>query len=418
MGAQTSERMRRLATALGLVALAAGATSAGACIRRGYPLSATGQVDIRTNVAGALYAAGSFDANGRPEGPRQTPSSSEVKLFMTETGEAAFGGIVEVRIEPGEALELSSAPDEPDDDKTCALVEGSFQCRATVEGYARFVVTSQTDWSGEAQIVVTWADQREEQDITVLPAGLPEEATNFTLIAGGLDDTSRVLATFLPLQCTIGPVPDDLGSKWRDGQIRVRQAFVRATAPPTSPGVVENAPVTIESLHAEAALSLDQQCKDADRKTRLRVLLDVNGESPPFFLCFSDIGGNIELAVNSGQKSLTPNREILVDAEPRLLRIRALKQTVAADTPIELFEISAYNADRVRIAMPVDIITSDEQVLPLQQASLTLNDENNEATVLQIVPGIEGQANVHVTPRLLSQPDCASETVTVVTSLP
>ncbi len=68
--------------------------------------------------------------------------------------------------------------------------------------------------------------------------------------------------------------------------------------------------------------------------------------------------------------------------------------------------------------MPVDIATSDEQVLPLNQVSLTLNDESNEATIVQVVPGALGTAQLHVTPRLLESPDCASQTVTVVASLP
>jgi hypothetical protein len=407
---------RPVLSALALAAIAAGAASQGACIKRGYPLAPTGQVDIRTDVAGPLFAAGAFDAQGKPTGPRQNPYSSGVKLFMTEGGEAAFGGVVEVRVEPSEALTLYSSPEDPDDDKTCFRTEGSFQCRATTEGYASFVVFSETDWSGEAKIVVTWSDQRKEQDVTVLPAGLPEDATNFALIAGGLDNTDRVLATFVPLKCTIGPVPDDLGSKWREGEIRVREAFVRATPPSTSPTVVENAPVTIESLHSEAALALDPSCKE--RQTRLRVLLGTSGESPPFYICFSDIGGNVELAVTSGQKTITPNREIQVDPEPRLLRVRTLMQTVEVSDPVGLFEISAYNADRVRIAMPVDLVTSDELVLPLDQASVTLNDENNEATIVNVVPGSEGQATLHVTPRLLTSPDCASQTITVVTSLP
>lgn len=402
-------------SALAAAALAAGVASGGACIRRGYPLAQAGSVDIRTDVAGALFGAGAFDAQGKPTGPRQQPFSTRVQLFMSEGSEAAYGGIVEVRIEPSEALVLQSDPAEPNGEKSCELTEGSFRCIGTEEGYANFVVSSEGDWSGEAQVVVTWADQRKERAITVLPAGLPEEATNFTLIAGGLGDTDRVLATFVPLQCTIGPVPDDLGSKWREGEIRVRQAVVRATAPTNAPGVVENAPVTIESLHSEAELSLEKSC--SQRQTRLRVLLNATGESEPFFICFSDLGGNVELSVSSGQKVVEPNRQIQVDAEPRLLRVRTLKDIVPEGDPVDLFEISAYNADRVRIAMPVDIESSDGQVLPLTQGSLTLSSEDNDPTVLQVIPGKTGTAQIHVTPRLLTSPDCSSQAVTVESSL-
>jgi hypothetical protein len=413
--AQSRRRPALAAVLLGTAALAAGALGSGACIKLGYPLAATGQVDIRmVDVAGPLFAA---DAPGTDEKFRQSPFETHVSLFMTESGEPAFSGIVEVRIEPSEALTLYSARDsegEPAGNKTCARVEGSFRCRASEEGYANFLVRSEGDWSGQATIVVTWADQREERDVTVLPAGLPEDVTNFTLIAG---DSDRVLATFLPLKCTIGPVPEDLGSKWREGEIRVREAFVRATPPPTSPGVVKNAPVIIEPVNSsEAALSLSPKCEE--RLPRLRVLLDVEGKSEPFYLCFSDIGGTVEFAVTSGQKTIEPNREIVVDPEPRLLRVRTLQSTVYSNDPVDLFEISAYSADRVRIKMPVDLVTSNDLVLPLEQASISLNDEDNVATILQVVPGQPGQAELHVTPRLLTNPDCASQTITVLASPP
>jgi hypothetical protein len=264
-------------------------------------------------------------------------------------------------------------------------------------------------------IVVSWADQRKEHEVTVLPAGLPEDATNFTLIAGGLNDTDRILPTFVPLQCTIGPVPDDLGSKWREGEIRVRQAIVRASAPANAPGVLTNAPVTIESLHAECELSLDPACKAQDRQSRLRILLRASGETDPFYLCFSDLGGEVEVAVSSGQKKVEPNRTIQVDPEPRLLRVRNLKDFVETGTPIDLFEISAYNANRVRISIPIDLETSDEQVLPLTQASITLTGETDDPTVIQVLPTKPGTAQLHVTPRLLNSPDCTSQTVTVDT---
>lgn len=396
-----------------LALLALGVATSSSCLKRGYPLAQAGQVDIRTDTQGALFAASSFDASGKAIGVRQTPYSTGVKLFITEGSESAFGAIVEVRVEPSEALKLSYDPADPTDDRTCDLRDGAFQCRANAEGYANFVVSSEGDWAGEAAIVVTWADQRKEKPISVLPAGLPDDATNFSFIAGGLDDTDRILPTFVPLKCTIGPVPDDLGSKWREGEIRVRQAVVRATAPPNAPGVVENAPVTIESLHAEAELSLDPACKNVDRQTRLRVLLDATGQSPPFFLCFSDLGGNVTIAVTSGQKTIDPPRQIQVDPEPRLLRVRNLKDFVEAGTPIDLFEISAYNANRVRIAMPIDLETSDEQVLPLNQASITLTGESDDPTVIQVLPTKPGTAQLHVTPRLLTSPDCTSQTVTV-----
>ena len=63
--------------------------------------------------------------------------------------------------------------------------------------------------------------------------------------------------------------------------------------------------------------------------------------------------------------------------------------------------------------MPVDLETSDEQVLPLSQGSLTLSSENDDPTVVQVLPMKIGTAQIHVTPRLLTSPDCTSQTVTV-----
>jgi hypothetical protein len=122
----TLSRSRRRAPLLPLsgVALALFAASVAtqsACIKRGYPLAQAGQVDIRSDIAGALFAASSFDKNGKPLEPRQTPFETGVKLYMTEGSEAAFGGTVEVRIEPPEALSLEPSASEPADDKSCEL---------------------------------------------------------------------------------------------------------------------------------------------------------------------------------------------------------------------------------------------------------------------------------------------------------
>jgi hypothetical protein len=418
MSAQPSRWGRARIRALRVVVLAAVAAGGASCIERGYPLGRSGNVEIRTDVAGALFATDTLDAQGKPSGPRQTPSSTGVTLALTEGSQAAFGAFVEVRVEPSEALTLISATgeDTPNALPTCAFTDGSFRCMATAQGTARFTLASQSDWSGDAKLVVSWADQSKEQTIHVDPAGLPSTATNFTMIVGGVDDVDHVLATFLPLQCTIGPLPDDLGSKWRKGQIRSRQTYVRATPPSSAPSVVENAPVIIESLGSEAALSLAEDCEK--RETRLRVRLDATGQSSAFYLCFSDIGGTIPFSVTSGAKSIEPNRQIIVDAEPRLLRVRALTSQVTVGFPVDLFEISAYNANRVRIAMPVDLHIGNDQVLAIDAASLTVADEANTATVIQAGALMPGTTELHVSPRLLATPDCVSPAVAVVAPLP
>lgn len=385
------------------------------CIQRGYPLASAGQVDVRVDVAGALFAADTLDDKGKPVLPRQSPFETGATLYMIEGGAPAFGAFVTVRVEPRQALTLRPDSSESSDDPTCAEVNGSFRCTASRDGFARFVVSSQSDWSGTASIMVSWADQVREEKITVLPAGLPENATNFSMLIGGLDeaaDGNHVLPTFLALKCGTGPVPSDLGSKWRDGEIRVREAYVRATPPSNAPGVVENAPVIVESLFSEAAVSTTQDC--LDRRTRLRVLLDGTGESQRFFLCFSDIGGEASFAVSSGEKQLDPGPRITIDPEPHLLRVRALQSVVEIGPQTDLFEVSAYDVNRVRLAMPVDLTIDDDQVVMLEQASVTLDKEPTPATLIAGTPKAVGAVQLHVKPRLLSQPDCTSDAISIV----
>ncbi|WP_437605496.1 hypothetical protein WMF20_30870 [Sorangium sp. So ce834] len=416
---RSSPRRARRGRRPGAPLLAAGAFAlalSAACIERGYPLAGSGRVELRADVAGPLFAADTLDAAGRPVLPRQSPWRTEVSLKLTEANEPAYGAYVEVRVTPSEALALRPAESAEGDGASCGVKDGAFRCTAGTQGYARFTAASEGDWSGEARLVVAWADRTEELPITVLPAGLPGDATNFALIAGGLGESDRVLATYVPLTCTIGPLPDDLGATWRPGAIRSREARVRASPPQNAPGVVEHAPVIIESLHSEAALSLAPDCRE--RTTRLRVLLGATGESPPFTLCFSDLGGEVRLAVSSGQKALEPNPSLTVDPEPRLLRVRALRSVVTAGTPGDLFEVSAYNAERVRIAVPVDLDVGDDRVIALGEASVTLRGEDSEATIIQGVAVAPGTTALRVTPRLLASPECSSEPITVVAPEP
>jgi hypothetical protein len=417
MSALPSRPGRTALRALSMAAMATMAAGGASCIQRGYPLGRSGNVAIRTDVAGALFAADTLDANGNPSGPRQTPNATGVTLAMTEGSQAAFGAFVQVRVEPSEALTLTSEAGEETSTglPTCAVVDGSFRCMATEQGAARFNLASQSDWSGEAKLIVSWADQTKDLTVQVHPAGLPSTANNFTMIVGGVDDADHVLATFLPLQCTLGPLPDDLGSKWRKGQIRSRQTYVRATPPSAAPSVVANAPVIVESLGSEAALSLTEDCET--RQTRVRVLLDGTGQSSAFFLCFSDIGGTIPFSVTSGAKSIEPNRVIVVDPEPRLLRVVALTSQITVGFPVDLFEISAYDANRRRIAMPVDLHMGNDQILSIPAASVALADEENLATVIQAGALAPGVTELHVSPRLLATPDCVSPAVTVVAPL-
>jgi hypothetical protein len=384
---------------------------AGACIQKGFPLSSSGSVDVSVDVSGPLYAAGALDMDGNPVTPRQSPYETGVTLYMTENGQPAYGAYVDVRVSPPDALTLESDPKEKS--PTCTANGGAFRCMATSAGYARFVATSAGVWSGTAKLQIDWGgNQPKEQPVTILPAGLPQDATDFQMVVGGVGGSDHVLATYTSLQCTSGPVPDDLGSKWPAGKIRARQAYVIATAPPASPTVLTNAPVVVESHSAEAAIALKPDC--VDRHPRLRMLMNASGQTDPFYLCFSDDGGNITFAVNSGQKVIDPPPQITVEPEPRLLRVRAVVDQVYVSTlPLDVFEVSAYNSDRQRIAIDVDVHVDDPTVLSISQASVTLADESSPASVVQGLPLMPGTVSLHASPRLLDMPDCASPPVTV-----
>jgi hypothetical protein len=235
------------------------------CIEAGYPLAPSGTVDIRLDVNQPLFAADLLDDKGVALEPRQHPFETGVTLSLTETNAPAFGGYVTVRVEPRQALTLRTDEQEvaKGSEATCVERDGSFRCTADREGLARMIISSQSDWSGTASLIVSYADRTEDKPIEILPAGLPNSATNFSMIVTGLNESfngKRLLPTYLALDCSIGPVPDDLGSKWRAGAIRTREAQVRATPPLNAPGVVENAPVIVEALQSEALLSEKNDC--------------------------------------------------------------------------------------------------------------------------------------------------------------
>lgn len=408
----------RAASTLGAAVFALGLAGSG-CIERGYPLGSGGNVDIRIDGSAQLFAADAVDENGVGLFPRQTPFQTSVKMTLTEGSQAANGGFVDVHVEPETALDLATDPNDDPKAPTCKAKDGKFRCTATEEGIATFQLTATGNWSGEATIVVTWADQRKEVPIDVLPAGLPPSAKDFELVASGLTNSDRILPTFSALACTtIDTLPSDLGSKWRPGNIRVREAFVRASAPLGQPGIVENAPVIVQSKNPEAALSLDPACGDADRTTRLRVLLGATGESAPFYLCFSDIGGTIDLEVTSGSETVTPNPTVEVEPEPRVLRVAAIAPTAFVGESGSLFEVAAFNTDLQRIAMDVDLESSAPDVLKLVTASETLAGEGADPTEVLVTPLAGGKASLHVRPRLFKQPDCASIEITVSEAAP
>lgn len=396
--------------------------ASSACVANGHPLGGDGNVEVQLVVDGPLFATDLLDDDGLPSGPRQTPNRTDVVLRMTEDTEVAHGAYVRVHVEPPEALTLGQALDltaegaldENDAEPTCSLLDGAFQCRANSEGAARFSISSPADWSGEARVVVSFAAITVPTTVEVLPAGLPEAATNFELI--GISDGEEIRPTFLALGCTVDALPEDLGDKWPVGRIRAREVFVRATPPAAAPTVVEHAPVVIESLSGEGALSLDESCEQ--RTTRLRVLLDKQGESPRFFACFSDVGGDVRFGIQSGQKVVDPGPQITVSAEPRLLRVRVLdgkSMLPQSDFLSDVFEVSAF--DVRLLALPVDVdlaLQGTEQPLVLETNSATTAPQGALPVTLAAVPQLPGTTKLIVTPRLLAEPACESPSVTVL----
>ncbi|NUP05029.1 MAG: hypothetical protein HOW73_03095 [Polyangiaceae bacterium] len=408
---------------VGCVAVSSAAVGVFSCVADGHPLGTNGAVEVVVSVDGPLFATDLLDDHGDPAGPRQTPFESDVLLRITEDDEVGHGAFVQVHVEPPEALTVGPALDtegegavhEDGSGPTCSIYDGAFRCRGNAEGFARFSIRSAADWSGEAKVVVTWANLEADADVLVLPAGLPEDASNFQLI--GISDEEVIPPTFQALECSVDALPGDLGTKWPDGRIRSREVFVRATAPVGKPGVLENAPAIVESLDAEGALATDESC--ADRTTRLRVLLDDKGESQRFFACFSDLGGEVRFGVQSGEKIIDPGPTVLAEPEPRLLRITVLEgqQNIeTSTTPEPMFEVSAYDVSLRAVQMDVDLSTEedDPNVLELFQASLTLAPENADPVIVSVVPASAGTARLVVTPRLLAEPRCVSDTVTVV----
>lgn len=394
--------------------------SAG-CVADGHPLGNDGKVEIAVVVDGPLFATDLLDEGGLPAGPRQTPFESDVVLRMTEDDEVGHGAYVHVRVEPPEALALGLAIDpegegaqhEDGSGPTCTVIDGAFRCRGDSEGFARFSIRSAADWSGEAKLIVTWSDRVAESFIPVLPAGLPEDSDNLQLIGVGTGDV--IAPTYLALSCSIDALPEDLGTKWPEGRIRAREAFVRASAPVNSPTVVENAPVVVESLSPEAALSTDETC--AERTTRLRVLLNAQGESERFFTCFSDLSADVELSVTSGEKRIDPRPVVELQPEPRLLRVTVLDGQTSLEvdfSPETIWEVSAFDVALRAVPMDVDLsLDQSGTVLELTTASATLSPQDSQPTAITAIPSGAGTSRLVVRPRLLAEPSCESDLITV-----
>jgi hypothetical protein len=374
------------------------------CVSDEHPLAQNGvaQFLFDNNV---IFAADVIDENGVPVLPRQAPFEKLVRLHLTSAGAADHGAFVDVQLDPPGILALV-----PTSDASCRSLAGTFRCTAQEDGFATFLVRSVSDWSGEAEL--TLVGRAETDSLTVHPAGLPEQASNFAMIIEGVD-SAKVPARFNALECTLSPEPDNIFNKWPPGATRVREAEVRATPPSNAPTVIEHAPVIVETLHPEVFVTFDPACPEP-RLSRLRVQLDELGRSPKFYFCFSDLGGdNMLLAFSSGVKTGDP-RALDVEAEPRLLRI--LNKVIVADVgfgPVEVVSVSAFDADLNKMVLTVDVTSTDPSVLLPSSPTAVLPSEGEEAKLLFADPIATGTAQIQIAPELHATPLCQSLPITV-----
>jgi hypothetical protein len=378
---------------------------AGGCVSERHPLAnAGGSVEFQLDD-GPIFAADRIDSSGAPVLPRQAPFEKPVKVYLTQDGSPDRGAYVDLRVEPPNALELVTV------DGSCESLQGTFRCTAGSDGFANLLVRSSSTVSGTAKLSVIGRDNA-NTFVTILPAGLPDSATGFQLAIEGAS-SSRVRARFDKLACELTAEPDMPFDKWPAGSVRVRSARILASAPPSTPGILEHAPVLIETLHPEAFISLDPTCP-SPHDSRLRVQLDALGRSPEFYLCFSDLGGeSIEFVAQSGANK-RDERAVAVDPEPRLLRIETTIDALeAGSTQGQLaVQLSAYDADLNRIGLEVEVASSDTAVLKPEKSNVKLLD--GEDVDVFVATGLAGTATLVAKPLLFETPACESAPITVV----
>lgn len=387
------------------VGVLSGCALLSGCVPGNHPLSDNGAAEFLFD-ARPLYAADVIDAEGQPVLPRQDPFEKTIQIFMTHGDAPDRGAYVDVQVSPPGVLHML-----PIDD-TCEQLPGAFRCTAEKDGFANLMLRSESDWSGEARLTLVGRSNTNEQAIvTVNPAGLPEGQLSFALLMEGTEVIPR---TFASLDCILTPVPDEAFDKWPAGKTRVREAEVRATPPPGTPGVIDHAPVIVQSFHPEVFVTRDPTCPEP-RTSRLRVQLDDLGRSPKFYFCFSDIGGtNVRLSAVSGfQASELDVPE--VEPEARLLRVVTIpgNEFLFVTDQIETVEVSAFNANLEKISFTVDVSSSNTSVLGVANPTEELPGPGQTLRILTTGNG-PGTARIRITPELFDEPRCESIDITVL----
>lgn len=411
---------RRAAPLVLPVAATAAALLAPSCVRDGYPLSTGARVTMTTTVGNnTLYAADVLGPDGKPAYARQTPSEMEITLHMSEEQEAAFGGFVDVVVEPPDLLSLGSADD--GEVPTCQQIEGFFRCTANAEGMARFIARSDADKAGVATVFATWASDKEAHvEVKIAPAGIPEGSV---VAINNIHEQDTIRATGEAISCYEQGVPEDLDVEWREGFVRssTEPLTVQVTPPLESPGAVENAPLYVSTNDATAALSLDVGCGAASRVNELRLQLDAFGKSGPFFACYSDLGGDATFTWRSGSPIKDKLVTVDVKPEPRLLRIEnlltevELENTTGTQTPRDVFIVSAFGVHEQPLPLTVRLDLNDH-VLRLNNQLVTIDASTGDqiGSTISVTPVEPGSAQLGATPFAYPQPTCKSKQVTVI----
>jgi len=390
-----------------------GATTS--CVADNHPLPTGGSVEFLLDAA-PLYARFNDDL------PRQKPFEKRVQLRLITAGAPDRGAYVDLQVDPPNALVLVTDPDEGDN-TTCEQLPGVFRCTAEEDGIATLIVRSDTDWSGTARLNVV--GRNEEGMVVVNPAGLPNEASNYTLIIQGLEG-QRVNADYDKLACS--RTPESNPSKWTAP--RVREARLSVTPPPSNRNVVVNAPAIVQSLSSEVFVTRNEDCS-GERTNSLVVQfgLDDPGNDPEspdagttgtFYFCFSDQGDdNVRFAYSSGAKEGT-TESIRVAPEPVLLRVETTQATLQADavSPVSVVNIAAFDFENSRVPMTVDIRSSNLDVLRPTVSSAVLPDQGEVDQQIFVTLDQPGTATIDVFPELKTAPKCSSEPITVVASTP
>jgi hypothetical protein len=391
--------------ALRLALAALVVTGAAGCSDTQHPLDGDGTVEIVADVDGPLFAK----RNEAGLQGRQAPYEMNVSLWMTRGGKPEHGAYVDVRVTPPPALSLHET------DGTCVPVEGAFRCTGNGEGYAHFLVRSDSAWSGTARLNVQWSNNSTGIDVKVKPAGLPEGTTNFELLAEGTDGTEaarlRAVYPFADI-CTLGGAPTQ---RWPSDNYTIRNAtlHVHAAAPIDMPTVLESAPVILSSDSSEAEFSRSKDC--LTRETSLIVQLDAKGDSPPVYACFSNVGGSIKLSAASGEVLIGPSRSFVVDPEPRLIEIKSLVPMGTVGTEAFFWQVVAYGAaTMLPVAIQVEYQNTSDVPMVFRQTSALTSADLSAPTTVNVTPTQAGAAKIRVYPQFRPDLSCESPEIPVV----